>query len=61
MNFYLEPMSDRDRERYKNNSLKDWRRENREDDGEVAIIAQQSTTHNRWRGLGTIFIKYFRL
>ncbi len=48
-------MSDRDRERYENNRLRDWRRENREEAIEVAITAQQSTTQNRWRGLGTIF------
>jgi hypothetical protein len=28
MNFCLEPMSNRDREREENNRLKDWRREN---------------------------------
>jgi len=48
-------MLDRDRERYENNRLKDWRKENRKEDREVVITAQQSTTQNRWRGLGTIF------
>ncbi len=53
-NFYLEPMSNRDKEK-KNNKLKNWRRENQEEARQAIIATQQSITQNRWRGLGAIF------
>ncbi len=39
VNFCLEPMLDRDREREENNRLRDWRRENRKETREVVIVA----------------------
>jgi hypothetical protein len=47
-------MSDKNIKRKENNRLRDWRRKNREE-AKVTIVAQQSITQNRWRGLGTIF------
>jgi hypothetical protein len=38
-----------------NNRLRDWRRENQEEAKKATIATQQSITHNRWKGLGTIF------
>ncbi len=51
MNFSLKPMSDRDRKREENNRLKDQKIENREEVKEATIVAQQSITQNRWKGL----------
>ncbi len=48
-------MSNRDREREKNNRLKDWRRNNQKEVREAIITTQQSITQNRWRGFNTIF------
>ncbi len=55
MTFYLEPMLNRDKKREENNRLTYWRKKNQKEAKEVAIIAQQSITHNRWKGLGIIF------
>ncbi len=54
-NFYLELMSNRDRKREENNRLRNQIKDNQEEAKKVAIAAQQSITHNRWKGLGTIF------
>jgi hypothetical protein len=48
-------MSDKDKERKNNNRSKDWRRENQKETIEAIIVAQQSITQNRWKGLGAIF------
>ncbi len=47
----LEPMSNRDKEIEYINRLRDQRRENREEAKEVVIVAHQSITQNRWKGL----------
>lgn len=39
VSFCLEPMLDIDRERKKNNRLRDWRRENRKEAREAIIVA----------------------
>ncbi len=40
MNFYLEPMSNRDRKKEENNRLKDQRRKNQKEVREAAIATQ---------------------
>ncbi len=48
MKFCLQLMSDTNKERERNNKLKDSRGENQEE-------AREATTQNRWRGFGVIF------
>ncbi len=53
--FCLEPMLDKDREKEENNRLRNQKIKNRKEVIKVVIAAQQSITHNRWRGFGAIF------
>jgi hypothetical protein len=48
-------MLNRDKEREKNNKLRNWRKENQEEAKEATIVTQQSITQNRWKGFGAIF------